>query len=634
MGEAEGLAKAYIVGDEAIEQSRAFDPEAITHDAIYSREGAIAPPYSPAILVKLYEHSNALRPNIDAYAVNIDGFGHRFEPVIDLEKNEAFEEVRTAMHFERLAEAEDGIEDGDAGSTLIPTDDEVEARIKELEYEMKIEKARLLAFFNFATVKDSFISLRKKTRQDLEIQGNAYWEVLRSAHENTPAQFNYVPAFTVRLMPSDLEQIPVKVKVKNTPLTYTEIDIYCRFRRYVQIYEAQKVYFKEFGDPRVVSSKTGRVYESEERMNAAEGEEGAKPATEMMHFAVHTSRTAYGIPRWVGAMLAVVGSRQAEEVNFLYFENKSVPPLAVMVSGGSLSKESVSRLESYVESSLKGRRNFHKIMVIEAIPAEGAKSLDSAASGRMSIELKPLTDAQQKDSLFSKYDERNIDKIGMAFRLPRMLRGDIRDFNRATADAAIGYAESQVFAPERNDFDWWINRHILPEIGIRFWTFASNGPKTRDPMDLSSAIVEMVKGGILTPEEGRDLASAIFNREFAKIDEIWTKVPPELMKAGYRPEGEEPEIAEEDATEDDSKPTPDESQDEPEDLENQAKSHSATVAAAARSLNAIRESLRKTEQEAAAADYNESHDAVNHEGEVITIELPRDEFRGLFDDGK
>ena len=52
------------------------------------------------------------------------------------------------------------------------------------------------------------------------------------------------------------------------------------------------------------------------------------PATEILHFRVHNPRSAYGVPRWIGNLLAVLGSRQAEEVNFLYFENKSVPPLA------------------------------------------------------------------------------------------------------------------------------------------------------------------------------------------------------------------------------------------------------------------------------------------------------------------
>jgi capsid portal protein len=66
--------------------------------------------------------------------------------------------------------------------------------------------------------------------------------------------------------------------------------------------------------------------------------------------------------------------------------------------------------------------------------AIGAAGAGAAAQARMKIEIVPLTDSQQKDALFQAYDERNADKIGQAFRLPRLLRGDVRDFNRSTAE--------------------------------------------------------------------------------------------------------------------------------------------------------------------------------------------------------
>jgi PBSX family phage portal protein len=169
------------------------------------------------------------------------------------------------------------------------------------------------------------------------------------------------------------------------------------------------------------------------------------PATELLHFAIHSPRSPYGVPRWVGTLLSVLGSRQMEEVNFLYFENKSVPPLALLVSGGRLSEPSIPRIERFIEENLKGKTNFHKILILEA---EGGSGTGEHA--RAKIELRPLTDAQQQDALFQIYDERNIDKVGSAFRLPRLLRGDSRDFNRSVEDAQLRFAEDQVFQPERD----------------------------------------------------------------------------------------------------------------------------------------------------------------------------------------
>ncbi len=537
------LAKAHFIGRD-VQPSNVKQPEERHKDQqLFERSGSLAPPYDPSVLCKLWEHSNSLRQNVDAYVVNIDGNGHSFEPVIDLESDDAFDQVRDAMFLELLTEAEDeGKEPEDLKNLDFPSDAAVEGRNKEMTDAMRLEKAKLDAFFRFCCVDESFISLRMKSRQDKEVMGNGYWEILRNS-AGEPAQFTYIPGFTVRLLPLDQEPVEITQKIKRSPLSFEDIQVFKRFRRFVQVFEGRKVFYKEFGDPRVVSSRTGEVFKDSNALNAEEGkdlkeEEKVVEATEMLHFPIHSPRSPYGIPRWIGTLLAVLGSRQAEEVNFLYFENKGVPPMALLVSGGRLSSGSVKKVESFIENRLKGRSNFHKIMVIEADPTGGPIDPAANASGRMRLEIVPLTGAQHSDALFQNYDERNIDKVGMSFRLPRLLRGDIRDFNRATAEAALEFAETQVFAPEREGFDWTINRKLLTDLAIKFWTFVSNSPTTRNPLDLAEIISSLVKNSILTPEEARELAKGIFNRDFKKIEDLWVKIPPELLKAGILPESE------------------------------------------------------------------------------------------------
>lgn len=145
-----------------------------------------------------------------------------------------------------------------------------------------------------------------------------------------------------------------------------------------------------------------------------------------------------------------------------------------------------------------------------------------------------MTDAQQQDALFQKYDERNIDKVGMAFRMPQLMRGDSREFNRSVADAQLRFAEDQVFQPERDEFDHLINRRLLADMGIRFWRFRSQTPVTRDPERMSVMIERLVRVGVLTPEEGRTLASDVFNHELRKIGDDWVKRPITLTLAGIQ----------------------------------------------------------------------------------------------------
>jgi hypothetical protein len=92
------LVKAHILGD-----SRAADSNVIAgvDDAnAFVGTGALDPPYNPVTLCALLENSNSLRQNIDAYQTNIDAFGHRFEPVIDLDADDADQHIANALCIE------------------------------------------------------------------------------------------------------------------------------------------------------------------------------------------------------------------------------------------------------------------------------------------------------------------------------------------------------------------------------------------------------------------------------------------------------------------------------------------------------------------------------------------------------
>lgn len=589
------------------------EPDASTRSMQVSRDdfataftnlGALDPLYDPEMLALLFEHSNSLRQNVDAYATNIDAFGHRFDPIFDLDASDIDNRIADAMRSDRERELDD--EDAEPAE---PTPEEVKKMKDRLRRVMRVEKTKLHHFFEFCSPDTSFVTLRSRTRQDLEVMGNAYWEVLRN-RDGEVVQFVYVAGFTIRLLPLDLTTTTVKHRIRVSELSYDDIEIPVRFRRYVQIVEGRSVFFKEFGDPRVISAKTGVAHESVESMVAAEGG-AAMSATELMHFRVYSPRSAYGVPRWIGNLLAVIGSRQAEEVNFNYFENKSVPPLAILVSGGRMSNESVTRVTDYVEANIKGKRNFHKILVLEADGGADASSAKDAA--RMKIDIKPLTGAQHTDALFQNYDERNIDKVGQSFRLPRMLRGDIRDFNRSTADAALTFAEMQVFQPVRQEFDFIVNRKILPTLGIRYWRFTSLAPVMRDPTTMSEAVRNLVNANVLTPEEARDLAGDVFNREFKKLQVKWVKQPPAFTLAGIaveeegKPRSGAMDDENFDENEDSKTPT------EPEGIQARLRARRArkairkAMASDAGRLILLREALRAGESEEWIADLRKHH---------------------------
>lgn len=499
----------------------------------------LEPPYPFEVLSTMYENSSALRQNVDAMATNIDGFGHRFESVIDFSHPNVAAQVKDLLLAQALDKGGKALDqlDEETLEALDATDEEIETKLRLWKRVAAIEKHRLRAFFQFLNPLESFTEIRKKTRESLELLGNAGWEVLREKPEEPTSRINQVynvPFVNVRLIKADTEATPMEMIVRRDDVTYEKVTVYRYFRRFVRLSLTTRIYYKEFGDPRVVSRSTGKYFTD---LAALRAEEGARalPANEFIHWQIPSQLTPYGIPRWIGSLLSVLGSRAAEEVNFMYFDNKAIPPMVVLVSGGRLSESSVEKFRDYVQNHAKGREKFHDILVLEAVPASADVSEgDVEASGKMRIEIKPLTGDQTQDGLFQEYDKNNVTKIGRSFRQPQILTGDSRDMNRSTADTARALAEEQVYQPARDAFDEVMNRYFVPNQGSRFWTFRTNASITRTPNDLIENAVKVLREGAITPNECRRIIEDAFDVELAQRPEGWAHLPPKLaaLEAG------------------------------------------------------------------------------------------------------
>ena len=518
--------KATVVGTDVRPSTSVQDERAEELGGIFGGTNILEPSYDPSTLIRWTENSSALLPNIAAYVTNIDGLGYRFAPRIDLDSDDAFEKVRDALWMERVAEAELQATPIGTGTPndpiqLRPSDEEVTTAISSLKVRSRLEYGKVVAFFEHVYPDGSFVTLRRNTRFDLEVTGNAYWEILRD-RQGRIARFVHVPPAYVRCTPQDDDAVIVTERVR-VGLGWDVVRQPRFFRRYVQAIGSKKVWFKQFGDPRIVSRETGQVYEDIVDFTK-QARKNDQPATEIVHFKIYSPGEPYGVPRWIGNLLSVLGSRAADEVNFNYFDNKSVPPMALLVSGGRLAAESVDKIETYIRDNLRGRENFHKILVIEA----EAEADPLTARENPVIKMERLTDAQQGDALFQKYDERNIDKVGSMFRMPRLLRGDVRDFNKSTAESSLRFSDEQVFGPERGEFDSWVNRTILPELNIALWVFRTNGPQSHDQSLMNEVIMGLSKVGTIVPNEARELASDMLGRDLSPIDEDWAKQPLQL----------------------------------------------------------------------------------------------------------
>lgn len=450
-------------------------------------DGIIEPPYDMFTLAMMPEASSELGPAIEAMAVNIEKLGHRIVP-------------------------RDGMRKGE---------DSLSSQIKQ-------ERAVVSNFFANAVLEptQTFTTLRESDRYDLEATGNAYVEVVPTLISGMPAGLKHLPSWQMRLRKEDdcYTDYDVKRAVQDADGSW-RIQTFPnrkRFRRFVQIREntTEKVFFKEWGDPRDIDSRTGHVVTDEQR-NSEDWNDGYL-ATEVIHFKLYCSRSPYGIPRWIGNLFTIFGNRAAEVINYTTFRSNNIPAMMLMATNVQLTEASIDRIQKFVEERIQGDDNYSTILLVEGEPiAEGMKD-----PGTMKLDVKELTQVQHTDALFVNYMERNDDKIRRAFRLPPIFMGRADDYTRATADSSRKVGEEQVFRPERNHEDAIWNQTIVAALDAANVVFKSNTPDVTDNYELTQLLAVAERSGGLSPFVSRAVVEDVLGRDLPELsDEIPHDLP-------------------------------------------------------------------------------------------------------------
>lgn len=476
-------------------------------------------PYDPVNLYSIFESSSLLQPNVGAYTANIDQLGQYFEPEVPLGTDTDDAVLREVLFEESVV----------LGTEQYPSADAIpEQMVNLLRGEVQAKQLRdevlAVSFLRNCGGDIPFLRLRAEMRQDVEVTGNAFWEVLRDV-EKKVRQF-------VRIIPSELVICALSEGVwpcvQYVRQTRRRVVTETRNRR-VRLYKITSGsvvrYLKEFRCRAVVSSFTGKIFDTMEEFEKWKVDTSNlkdEPANEVIHFRGFTNLSEpYGIPRWIGALKEVMGAAAVADYNNSIFSNGLMIPLLIMVSGGTLSPESVSRLRTYL-SGLKGVDNAHRAAILEAT---------SSSSGSVpTVEVKELRSTGMEGG-FLEYDKRNEDRVGSQFRISDIVRGNTTTTaNRATAEAALMQADNQVFAPIRTEFDWIFTNQILPEIGVTSVHFVSRGVTHTDAEMIGNMAEKAVKASILTPNEAREILETVFEREFPQIDAAWATLPPDVYR--------------------------------------------------------------------------------------------------------
>lgn len=459
---------------EDMNTSRLIDYKDELTDLAILADVIIPPPYVVTWLQQKVDSSSIIPQCIEAYTVNTVGTGWEVEPVV------------------RGKEPNAG------------------------------EACELATFVGYANTDQSLSCMMKEVVREREALGFSFVEVIRSGAGEI-ALLRHARARSIRLTPKHKDLVEVVQFICRGRRTH-EVRERKRFRRYVQVIQGETVYFKEYGDPRAMNRNTGK-YQYEK------GYEAGADATEILHFKV-PGPDVYGIPRWMAQLPNVLGVRESEELNFRYFRDNTVPPMMLTVSGGRLTQQSYRNLTELLHSENIGSARQHQIMLVEAT-GEG-DSLDGRGS-TVGLKVEKLADQRQSDANFQEYDEKSASKIRSCWRLPAIVVGNSKDSNFANAQISMHVVESQVFGPERDAMDEFLNRQlVLPPHGMNIKSCKLKGRvlSINSPETVMKTLTALNVIGAVTPRSAQVLANQMLQTELpayppvgAKGHEPWMDIP-------------------------------------------------------------------------------------------------------------
>jgi Phage portal protein len=175
----------------------------------------------------------------------------------------------------------------------------------------------LAEFFNNCNPDETFTDIMRSVIFDLRATGNGYLEVVRVLGK--PVTLNHLPAFTVRLA-SDPEGGKQRIFVQRYPQAIS------------------RVFFKPYGDVRTIAAVSGEVDDTTEQ------------ASEVIWFKSKSPLDYfYGVPGWLAALRAIIGSAMAQDHDLTWFESDGFPAYVVLLAGGALTQTTRDTIEKFLK---------------------------------------------------------------------------------------------------------------------------------------------------------------------------------------------------------------------------------------------------------------------------------------------
>lgn len=314
----------------------------------------------------------------------------------------------------------------------------------------KAELGSINEFLDKPNPDDSFRSILKQLLIDWGTSGWFGLEVARNNKQNI-AEVYHVPAYTLRVHKSK--------------------------KKFCQIRNNKKAWFKKFGETQNISVKTGKEIAGR----------GKDKANELIYYKNYCPKSDfYGVPNIISAIGDLMGLIGLRDYNLAFFENYGVPA-ALIVLEGDWEKGSDKTVSDFLNKEIKGNANAYRTLVV-------------TQPDKCKFNYQKLG-VDVKESSFKLYEKTRQEDILIAYSMPAQRIGITPTVGKLGGNVAAEqtkiYVEG-VVEPLQLDLEEIINKQLLQS---ETYKFKFNDIDTRDIIALSERLIKEIGSAVRTPNQ-------------------------------------------------------------------------------------------------------------------------------------
>jgi len=346
------------------------------------------------------------------------------------------------------------------------------------------EKERITNFLNTCVPDSSLRSLLKELVVDWGSIGYFGIEIIRNLKSEV-AVLARVPADTLRIHESK--------------------------KKYCQVRNEKKVWFKRFGIEENILSTSGEITVETD---------WKKIANELIYYRnTYQKSDFYGCPNILPAVGDVIGLIGSRDYNISFFQNYGVPE-SIIILKGNWEEGTDEVIRKFLSTEIKGSKNAHRTLVMEQL--EGCE-----------IEYKPLT-TTVKEGSFKLYQAACKENILIAYSMPPERVGVARvgALGGNLAEQANEIYNNGVVEPLQTDIENIINRLLVEGLKCTKYKFKLNNLDITNKEVVVNRLAKEIEYGMSSPNEAR---AELGKPPYEGGDKLY--INPMLIETGTTEEG-------------------------------------------------------------------------------------------------